>query len=89
MQYSSRMILTESLRRSSREVVYDDYYHDDTPTSTQKKKKTTETLLNAHLGYNREKRNAQEHNEVHFFLNLHYYSHCLYRFLDGKKTSHF
>ena len=89
MQYSSRIILTESLRRSSREVVYDDYYHDDTPTSTQKKKKTTETLLNAHLGYNREKRNAQEHNEVNFFLNLHYYSRCLYRFLDGKKTSHF
>ena len=70
MQYSSRIILTESLRRSSREVVYDDYYHDDTPTSTQKKKKTTETLLNAHLGY-REKRDAQQHNEVNFFLKSH------------------
>ena len=78
MQYSSRIILTESLRRSSREVVYDDYYYDDTPTSTQKKKKTTETLLNAHLGYNREKRNAQEHNEVNFFLKSHFLIFCLF-----------
>ena len=42
----------------------------------------TETLLNAHLGY-REKRDAQQHNEVNFFLKLHFFD-CLLVLTDNR-----